>query len=236
MASSLNWSPPPLGPSIDPGEVHLWWIDARSPGLECAAWLAPDEWARAQRLRDASRFIRFRCGLRAALAAYLQADPAALRFGYGGQGKPQLLHSDTPLAFNLAHCGDQGLLAVRLGADLGVDLERVRPFPNALAIARRQLGETSADALSRLLEPARTEHFFEQWACMEARIKTRGGSVFGAVDTELDCAGFIPRAGWRAALASPLPLPPPAAWRGYAIADLAWREGPHRPTSRQPLG
>jgi len=229
MASSLSWSSPPQVPHLDPGEIHLWWIDARSSRLERAAWLTPDELARARRLRHGPRFIRFRCGLRAALAAYLQARPARLRFGYGEQGKPSLAEPRAPLAFNLAHCGDQGLLAVRLGADVGVDLEHLRPFPNALEIARRQLGQAVALTLSQLADPARTERFFEHWACMEARIKARGGNVFGPADAELDCLGFIPRTGWRAALASPQPLPPLIAWRGYAFADLSWRGDSYRP-------
>jgi len=217
MSFPLTWSLPPQVPTLAADEIHLWWIDAERCAWDLPEWLSADERARALRQCDGPRFAYFRCALRALLAFYLDAEPEDLCFAYGPHGKPQLRSPFPSLAFNLAHSHGHGLLAIRSEGELGIDLERVRPFERTLQIARRQLGPQAERELSLLPEPRRTELFFEHWARMEARTKALGGSVFDAPGAALDCLNFVPRPGWRAALASVGPLPALAAWRTFAF-------------------
>jgi len=213
-----HWHIAPPAPQLPGPNIHLWWIDCTSPREKGAEpCLSTDEHERAVRMADPTRFVCFRTALRRILGRYLAVDPLDLVMGYGRHGKPFLVRPETSLSFNLAHSADRGLLALGEGMDLGVDLERVRPFPRAEAIARRQLGDGVADRLARLPESARTETFFEQWTLMEARAKAGGGGVFAPLDHSYETLAFSPRAGWRAALASSLPLGNPRDWQTFTL-------------------
>jgi 4'-phosphopantetheinyl transferase len=61
-----------------------------------------------------------------------------------------------------------------------VDVERLRPLPDCLAIAERFFPPTDAAALAG--EPAdRREHeFFRRWTRIEAVLKARGIGLYGA--------------------------------------------------------
>ncbi|HOS79150.1 MAG TPA: hypothetical protein PLJ24_02675, partial [Anaerolineae bacterium] len=87
--------------------VHVWRIGLDVPAARLAGlgtYLTPEEMARAERYRFPSprrRFIAARGLLRELLGAYLELDPARLRFRQNAWGKPLLLEPPDALQFNV---------------------------------------------------------------------------------------------------------------------------------------
>jgi 4'-phosphopantetheinyl transferase len=115
------------------------------------------------------------------LAVYLGADADEVRLAEGPHGRPQVASpSGTSLDFNWSHSGEHALIAVARGIAPGIDLERRRPRPRALPIARRFFDSEEADALDSLPEEARAAAFLELWTAKEAVLKAHGhGISFG---------------------------------------------------------
>ena len=128
-----------------------------------------------------ARNVQSRAALRATLQRY---TAGALEFAHGPHGKPYL--RDAPqLQFNLSHSGGVTLVAVALDAGVGVDIERLRPMPDCLAVAGRFLAPEDAAALAETPAVEREREFFIRWTRSEAMWKARGVGLHGA-GTPLD--------------------------------------------------
>ena len=116
--------------------------------------------------------------LRQLLAAYLGIEADAVTLAEGEHGRPRLdpAHGSS-LDFNWSHSGEHALIAVARGISPGVDIERRRPQPRALPIARRFFGSDEADALAALPEKARDAAFLDIWTAKEALLKAHGRGI-----------------------------------------------------------
>lgn len=115
------------------GACHVWWA---RPTDAAAAWadvLDAEERARLDALprrAEHQRFLAAHALCRTVLAAYLGADPAALRFvtrcgACGGpHGKPALAGPSVRLEFSIAGGGDRVAVAVA-ASPVGVDVEEL---------------------------------------------------------------------------------------------------------------
>lgn len=102
-----------VAPALDADTIHLWWLPYRHG--------------------------QGRVPLKALLAAYLDTDPDTLPLVENDHGRPRLA-APHALDFNWSHSGHHAMVAVaRALPELGVDIERQRPHPRALALARRFL-------------------------------------------------------------------------------------------------
>jgi 4'-phosphopantetheinyl transferase len=179
-ASSLSWDPGPDAPDLPADAVHVWRIDLARPEEDVArlaATLAADERARAQRFHfevHRRRFTVARAGLRAVLGRYLRCPAADVRFRYGNHGKPALAGEAGDLRFNLSHSADGALVAVTLGADLGVDLEQLRALTDLEGLARRFFAAGEVTDLLAVPAAERGAAFFRCWTRKEAYIKAVG--------------------------------------------------------------
>lgn len=172
-ARAKTFSPPLSGTA-----VHIWAAHLDRSQAEHVAFLrllSASEVERASRFRQdlhARRSIAARGILRSILGGYLGRAPASLHFDYPG-GKPMLATPDTePLRFNLAHADDLALFAVTRAADIGVDVERVAPFADAMDIALHYFSPAEVEALGRA--PDTAEAFYRCWTRKEAYIKALG--------------------------------------------------------------
>ena len=171
---SAPFSPPPLRG----GDVHLWSCPLPADAARVAplaALLSPDERERAARFRFDEHRRRFAAGrgiVRTILGGYCGEAPGALRFEYEALRKPRL--AGGAVAFNLSHCDDELLVAVRRGGNVGVDLERVRPIADAVEIASRWFRPDEAERIRSEAEPQRSQLFLRIWTRLEAR-----GKLFG---------------------------------------------------------
>jgi 4'-phosphopantetheinyl transferase len=113
---------------------------------------------------------------RVVLAEQTGIDPLRLEFRQNEQGKPFVVGSD--LQFNLSHAGAYAVMALARGRRVGVDIEPIRPFADAVDIARRFFSAGEAERLQTLDGTAGFDRaFFECWTRKEAFVKALGGGL-----------------------------------------------------------
>lgn len=183
-AGPSTWRPtePARAPRLEAGDVHLWHLDLDDPARPLPVLedlLDAHEHERAGRFvmpRDAMRYRSAHGQLRLLLAAYAAVNPASLRFTIGSTGKPTLL-GDTAghgLHFNLSHSGAHALVGISRVAEIGVDIECIRPVAELMDIAASNFALSECRALAAFDEPLRTEAFFACWTRKEAYVKALG--------------------------------------------------------------
>jgi 4'-phosphopantetheinyl transferase len=192
MMTPLNtiWVPGPVEPKLSDHEVHLWRASLDNtpsdlPALEEA--ISADERTRANRFcfeRDKKRYIIGRAILRMILSRYLRIEPKQLSFRYGSRGKPSLADATATenLHFNLSHSHELALYAVSRGREVGVDLEYLRPVPEAAEIAARFFSTQERAIFRALPESKKREAFFNCWTRKEAYIKAVGDGLARPLD------------------------------------------------------
>lgn len=152
---------------------------AEPPAPDRAAWLSAAEHTRAQRFvfeRDRRRYLAAHCALRERLARHTGLAPSALRLDAAPDGKPLLL--DRPgCRFNLSHSGDWALVAICADAEVGVDVETLRPVDDALALAATVFTPAERQALAELPRGARDRAFLRGWTRKEACVKAVGAGL-----------------------------------------------------------
>ncbi|TWT85274.1 4'-phosphopantetheinyl transferase psf-1 [Posidoniimonas polymericola] len=179
----------PLAPGVV--RVWLWSLDGPCPDCD-ERWLSVDERDRADRFHfgeDRQHFVAARCGLRRLLAAATGRSPAEVAFRYHGLGKPALEHDGATVRFNLSHSAGVALAAVSADADVGADIEAVRPTRWADGIAERYFSPTEVAGLRGEPVDRQDQAFFRFWTNKEAVVKLIGtglGFPLPAFTTPLD--------------------------------------------------
>jgi 4'-phosphopantetheinyl transferase len=157
------------------GEVHVWTVPLDGPADRLLPTLSEEERRRADRFHFAHHrqaFMVARGRLREILGGYLRTPPLALQFRLGPVGKPELANG--ALAFNLSHSHGLAVVAVAASGAVGVDLEKVRPMPDADQLADRFFASREAARLRALPTAVRLASFFRCWTRKEAFIKATG--------------------------------------------------------------
>jgi 4'-phosphopantetheinyl transferase len=178
----MNWQAPPQSLTLPTDEVHIWKAPLHSAPLYTQL-LSADEQERANRFlfeKHRHRFINARGILRTILGNYLGSSPKELRFQVQQGGKPELQKEDetrTRLRFNLAHTGDLAIYAVALDDEIGIDLERVHAYCEALPIANRFFSKQEFDWLQAQPLEERNLSFFRLWTRKEAYLKASGDGL-----------------------------------------------------------
>lgn len=170
------------------------------------------------------RFIASRGLLRTALARYMGAPPASLRFRAGAHGKPALAgEPDDGLRFNLSHSDDLLLIAIARGHEVGVDLEHVRPILGRRQIAAALLTPAEQAELDQAPAEQRDALFTRRWARHEAIAKGEGYGMAHAGAPQREWSVFdlspwmhhpsalaLEGRGWHVSACSPPPADDPA--------------------------
>ena len=166
---------------ILPGDVHVWTeslgqLEAHVSRM--APLLGEDERLRADRFhfkQHRDGFITGRGLLRVILANYLGCNPSEVKFEYGEAGKPAVAGDQkSGLHFNLAHSGDLVVYALNLDRRIGVDIELVRPMPDAEQIAANYFSPDEIRDLKWLPAQQMLAGFFACWTRKEAYVKAIG--------------------------------------------------------------
>jgi len=161
------------------------------------------------------------------LAEALGVDAAGIVLERDRRGRPQL-HVPGRARFdaNWSHSGEALLVALGDGVAVGVDIEWLRPRPQAMALATRFFTAAETTALAKLAPDAAETAFVALWCAKEAVLKAHGhGLSFG-----LDRLEFAARGdGWALVACDP-ELGAPRDWSLHAfsplagyLATLAWR-------------
>jgi 4'-phosphopantetheinyl transferase len=192
-------------------EVHCWCVrlDVAPEAFDgLYATLADDERKRSARFRfehDRRRFVIAHGALRDLMGGYLETDPRHIHFIHNAAGKPEL----TPvmggrLRFNLSHSADLALIAIVTDADIGVDVECIRPESDYAEIARSFFSIREIEELARVPNHRKAETFLRCWTRREAFVKARGeGLGDGPIEPSGDWSLFPlhPAPGYVGALA-----------------------------------
>jgi len=187
---SGNEPVPPL--RLDPDEVHIWGLimDIDDPDLTDAWSLLSDiEQERASRLlsdRHRRHHIAAHAGLRWILACYVENSPEKLTIQKTSAGKPFL--GDWPsIRFNLTHSHGRALVAIDKDRDVGIDLERVRPEVDVVALAKRFLSVRDQTFIEHGDPADLHERFLKAWVAREAVFKAAGtGLTFPLKDDHIE--------------------------------------------------
>ena len=147
--------------------------------------LSDEERVRAARFRfdDPRRqFVICRATLRQLLGTLCGVAPQAVSFQYGSRGKPELVtqevNSSIPqIEFNDSHSGTIGLIAIAVGAPIGIDVEEISPDIKFQQLAERFFAPTEATELTRLRPEKQLDGFYRVWTCKEAYIKAKGDGL-----------------------------------------------------------
>ena len=168
---------------MDEPRVDVWTVPLDGSPAAVAAlsrMLSEREAERGDRCRfenDRRRFIVAHGALRLILAGYLDAPPDELRLQRGRHGKPRLAAS-SDLRFNLSHCGELALVAVSRHAEVGVDVDRLRPGMPVEAFAERFFPASDARFVAAAAGPTeRAERFLRLWTRKEAVVKAAGARL-----------------------------------------------------------
>jgi 4'-phosphopantetheinyl transferase len=181
----IEWLRPLETPALRRGDLHLWRVDlelmGQTPPLEQI--LSPDERIRSDCLLSSEKRASFTAGraaLRLILAKYLKVNPGEIRFKYSGKGKPSLTGSNhtSDFRFNVSHSGRWMILGVCKNAELGVDIEGVRPVQKTWAL-EKLFTEDDREHFAGLPENEKEAMFIAAWTEMESAAKVNGDGVSG---------------------------------------------------------
>jgi len=181
---------PMAGFDFSSGEVQVWWtrVSEAEPHLDrLRRTLRSNELERAARFRvegATRRFIVARAMLRSLLGRATGVDPADVVFAYGEHGKPRLAAGGP--SFNASDSGEYAVVALA-SAELGADIEVLRPLARRERLAHRICTERELEAFQAIPEAQRDAALLRLWTCKEAALKAVGTGLPGGLrNVEID--------------------------------------------------
>lgn len=141
-----------------------------SPEIIDTSSLSQEELSEASRRGGHYAFIR--ALLRQEIARRCQVTPNSIDFGYGSHGKPHCNMQH----FNISHSGNCLCMAFH-SADVGVDVERIRPRDFKALGKRFMCPEQHEQFCTRGCPEA---EFFACWTAAEALVKHAGDTMWNA--------------------------------------------------------
>jgi 4'-phosphopantetheinyl transferase len=146
------------------------------PTPERLALLSSNELQRAGRFvfeRDRRRYLAARCALRERLSWHTGVAPDRLRIAEDEHGKP-FLTDVADCRFNVSHSEDVALVAISGVGEIGVDIEMLRPIPDAEQLAQSHFLPAELGEFLKLEGSARDAAFLRCWTRKEACLKALG--------------------------------------------------------------
>jgi 4'-phosphopantetheinyl transferase len=212
--------------------VTAWWAQLTASEDEVArlaAWLAPEEHARAARYSRAplaQRYIVGRASLRWVLGRTLGIAPGAVPIQRDARGRPYL-DGDFGIDFNVSNTEGMALIGITREGRIGVDIEHSARRVRVDGLARKLLTPAERATLAPLAEPERRARFLRYWTCKEAMSKATGDGL-SALFRELE----VKLAESIELIAGPAPYEP-QRWRlcaadvpaGFLATVALWSRG-----------
>lgn len=168
--------------------VDIWMLDKVKLLHTLIKWdqfLSENELQRAQRFHfeeDKLSFMIYHACKRLILSHYLNQAPQEIEIAIREKGKPYLSHST--ITFNLSHTKDIAILAVADNIEIGVDIEKIKPSHDYLAIAKRFFHAQEYAYLIQIInDDERQKMFYRFWTAKEAVLKATGEGIIARLDT-----------------------------------------------------
>ncbi len=170
-------------PMLEEDGVHLLrlpWMPFESLAIEALyqAILPLEEKNRAAAIKSSENrhaFIQSRARLRWLLGHQLGLPPSEVPLAVGPYGKPH--HRFNQIEFNLSHTQGVMLIGMAKGAELGVDVERLRPSRRLDALIREVFAPTEQRRFEGLAESEQQDLFLRTWTLKEAFVKATGRGI-----------------------------------------------------------
>lgn len=143
------------------------------------ATLSAPERAKASRFhqpRHALRYSRGRWALRHILSGLTDQAASQLRLGEGPQGKPNL-PQHPGVFFNVSHCQQWALIATSSRAELGVDIEQIRPLQALDGLMLHTLTSAEQAHHEAHMSPDPSADLLRVWTRKEACLKAVGAGL-----------------------------------------------------------
>ena len=184
------WLSPPDQLKLTSNDVHLWRMNLDLSLREVNQRfhiLDETEKNKANRFKfehHKNRFIVARSTLKFILSRYLNIAPEQIKLTYNPYGKPKLLDeiNEQNLAFNLSHSQDLAIYGVTCDRLIGVDVEHLRPMPDAEQLVQRFFHPEEAKQLQSLAIIEKHKAFFQLWTAKEAYLKAIGQGISGGLE------------------------------------------------------
>ncbi len=186
----IVWKDAPKNLKINAKEIHLWKTNLEQSSInieESFDILNEEEKIKAKKFRfekHQKRFAFTRSNLKRILSCYLSISPQEINFQYNAYGKPQLLDNinTIDLQFNISHSEEIAIYGITCHNLIGVDVEYIRPMPEAENLAKRFFSRKEFEQISRLSSPEKTREFFRFWTAKEAYLKAIGKGISGGLE------------------------------------------------------
>jgi len=125
------------------------------------------------------RRVVARAALRVALGRHLDRPPGSLAFALGPGGKPELAGcaGGGEVSFSLSRGGECCLIAVSADGPVGIDIERMRDFPELPSLVRSRFAADEAEAILAASGERRLHSFYRCWTRKEACLKAVGRGI-----------------------------------------------------------
>lgn len=153
-------------------EYLLYNLSGKKAAREDERLLDDDE--REQYARRGERYLIVRALLKKELARRCGMAPGDIRFCYNEHGKPSFEQQH----FNISHSGNLLCMAFH-HADVGVDIQQIRPVRRMESLARRIMCEQQLEIFRE--QGSRTEDFFTCWCIAEALVKLHAATIWDAL-------------------------------------------------------
>ena len=151
------------------------WFRAGAGWLNEAERLRHGRFVRAERRRQ---FVAGRVLLRMTLGTLLDVGPRAVALIERPGNAPALAFPERPgLGLSISHSGQWVACVVSLDGPVGLDIERIDPARDGVAIAEQAFGLEEAGRLKSLDPAVRVDTFYRMWCRHEAHIKLGGRGV-----------------------------------------------------------
>ena len=141
--------------------------------------LSEDEGERFRQIPSGMKrhhYLIVRSFLRLVLARYLPIHPEDLVLASSPDNKPALAGAgaESGLRFNLSHSHGKLLCGITAGAEIGVDIEKMRPGYTFDKIAKRHFSPGEYSFFRNAPDSGKIEAFFTVWTRKEAFLKALG--------------------------------------------------------------
>lgn len=178
-----------------PGATLVWLADTAALTdarlAHYASWLGESERQRHGRFLRAERrrqFVAGRALLRMALGRLLAVEPIDIVLEERPGQAPALIHpAYSRIGFSIAHSGRWVACAASTATQVGLDIERIDPAREVLALAEQALPAGALEQLRACDAQQRVGAFYRLWCLHEAGIKLGAAS---AADYLFEHEGF----------------------------------------------
>lgn len=175
-------------------DLHIWAVGlntyAAVEGLEGLPSTDYQEARRMSTTRSGRRLLARRHALRRLVSEAAGHGVDSLEITRDEAGRPRIVGSR--LDFNVSASGAWALIGIREGGRIGVDLERVRPVPEAAALAGDHFTPGEEQAWQATEPTERDRAFLACWTRKEAVAKALGiGVAMDFAAAEVGLAGAV---------------------------------------------